>query len=352
MKSGVLDYSAKIALVMIMVCSGLFVSCYEKEEIDLEGQKPAAVYYIAGVVTDYSYGGALKGAKVKVTGDFAEATTGENGEFSIKLGAITPAAEGYTVTYSRSGYKTATKQVYISAVGDGLSSITTASIALRAEGSTIENPPAPAVDAKETEATEEDKAEVIEKMADVFTEEVKAELKNEIANALPANVNIGNVTFEDIKVEVTSDGKIQTTAPVTFANAAAVTTMTYPYTQTTGFEVVGGLTVSDNLTRAIDQETIDNFEKSAANELNMPAGFSSVVSSIQQSVPTGYKVAGFKIIDTLKFKEFTFLINGQYVTGNVSYFDSIIIVPLYESHNGDRHDAHGFNPNAGGGSSI
>lgn len=351
-KSKALNLSAKlVALAFIMVCSNLLVSCYEKSELDLDTTQPAAIYYIAGVVTDYNYGGVLKGVTVKV-GD-QTATTGNYGEFSIRLGDITPAAEGYAVTYSLDGYDTATNVVYITAVAEGLSSITTANVALRVSGTATENPAAPPVEGADTSV---DKAEIEAVSAEIeeliaLTEEAKEEMANEIAALLGAST-VGEITVGEIETTIEEDGSVLASTPVSFENPVIVPTMTYPYTITSGFEVVGDIeSVAKPVTRAVitDGTAIANFKKSVASELNMSEGFKAVAETVTLSVPTGYGVMGYKIIKKFVTKRHTYLINGEYLSGMATTEESTKIEPQYDSHN--SHDAHGSNPNAGGGAS-
>ena len=354
MRSKVLDLSAKLVLITIMAFSGILVGCYEKDGIDEEGGNLPAIYHIAGVVTDYNYGGALEGVTVKVAGDYAEVTTGENGEFSIKLGAINPAAEGYAVTYTLDGYDTVTKQVFISAVSNGLTSITTANVALRVTGTSSENPAAPPVEGADPTVDEEELNEVLDEISEAaaatVTEEIKEELKNEITAAIGDAA--GEITFGETVTEKTEDGQLQVTTPVTFTNSVAAATMTYPYALTTGFEVVGDIEeVANPSSRAIgspitDPTTIANFKKSVASELNLSEGFSTVPASIQFPVLNGRRVIGYKTISRVETKKHTYLINGKYLSGKASTYTSTTVVPMYDSH--DSHDTHGNN-NAGGG---
>jgi len=361
MKRKALDFSTKLALAMIMLCSALFVSCNDDDDVDVEGKEQLPVYYIAGIVTDRNSGGALKGVKVGINDDYADATTDDNGMFTFELGAITPNKDGYTLTYSLNGYDTETKHVSIEMISEGIS-ITFANIALLVTGTSIENPVAPPVEGADTTVSEQEledvKEELNDKVSAVFTEEVKEELKNEIVAAISGgSETTGEITVGEPVIVINENGQIESTVPVTFEKATTATSISYPYTATTGFEVIGGIEVAAQPTsRAIgdiitDPTTIATFKKCVANELNMSEGFSTKSTAISYPVPAGYQVVGYKMVSRMETKKHTYLINGQYLSGKASTYTVTEVVPEYK-YNGDSHDAHGNNPNAGGGSSI
>ena len=118
-KKSLFGFSAKLALMLIAIC-GMFASCYEKEEINVEGpstEKP--VYKIAGVVSDAVTGKPLSGATVNNT------TTGADGTYEMTVDA------GMNViTISKADYKTVTSSVYVETIENGKTAVYTVNAAM------------------------------------------------------------------------------------------------------------------------------------------------------------------------------------------------------------------------------
>lgn len=118
-KKSLFGFSAKLALMLVAIC-GMFVSCYEKEEITVDGpstEKP--VYKIAGVVSNAITGEPLVGATVNGT------TTKADGTYELTVNA------GMNViTVSMTDYKTVTSSVYVETIENGKTAVYTVNAAL------------------------------------------------------------------------------------------------------------------------------------------------------------------------------------------------------------------------------
>jgi hypothetical protein len=358
--------------IVFLICTTVFSGCYEKESIDVEEITPPqpVSYYIAGVVTDYNSGGVLSGAGVSIAG-YTAVTTGEFGQFSVKLNDETPNPEGYTVKISYNGYDEVIRQVYISAVGQGLISITTANVALRVTGTGTGTPPPPVEDANKTVSTAET-ATAATGLADdinqnLLSTEKKEQLVESISGNIPGNVKdaIGQVTVGTATVVAGQDGVINVSTPVSFAGsvkAQDASQMTYAYNLVSGFEVRGDIKeVSAPSTKSTksagdkisDATLIALFESAVAAELNMSKGFSAVAATVNYPIPAGKKVVGYTITDRIELQYHTYLINGKYVSGPVAVYVITSVIPVYEDLPADTHDSHdgsGHDPNMGGGS--
>ena len=101
-KKSLFGINVKLALMLVAIC-GMFVSCYEKEELTTEAPSTVKpVYKIAGVVSNASTGEPLSGAKVNGT------TTADDGTYTLD------ATEGLNVlTVTKDDYKTVTTSVYV-----------------------------------------------------------------------------------------------------------------------------------------------------------------------------------------------------------------------------------------------
>lgn len=118
-KKSLFGFSAKLALMLVAMC-GMFASCYEKEEITVDGpstEKP--VYKIAGVVSNAITGEPLAGAKVNGT------TTTTDGTYELTVGTGMN-----VVTVSMADYKTVTSSVYVETIENGKTAVYTVNAAL------------------------------------------------------------------------------------------------------------------------------------------------------------------------------------------------------------------------------
>lgn len=118
-KKSLFGFSAKLALMLVAMC-GMFVSCYEKEEINVDGpstEKP--VYRIAGVVSNAITGEPLVGATVNGT------TTKTDGTYELTVNAGMN-----VVTVSMADYKTVTSSVYVETIENGKTAVYTVNAAL------------------------------------------------------------------------------------------------------------------------------------------------------------------------------------------------------------------------------
>lgn len=115
-KSVLKVFNAKLALMLIAVC-GMFVSCYEKEEIDVPQPVPptAPTYAISGVITNSQTGEPLESATIAVGGESSNATTGSDGVYSISI--ATPGAK--TVTITKDKFKKFVAVINVEAVATG-----------------------------------------------------------------------------------------------------------------------------------------------------------------------------------------------------------------------------------------
>jgi hypothetical protein len=343
--------------LVLLVGTVVFSGCYEKESIDVvEKTEPQpAAYYIAGVVTDYNSGGILQEARVTVGG--TSVITGTNGEFSVKLNIAdgqSPNPEGYTVSIHKDGYDDVTRQIYVSAVGQGLTSITTANVSLRVTGTSTVPSAGGANPASSGEITQ-----VLSALTDVI--EIISD--EDLTTGIPDNVKnaIGQVTVGQPDIQV-GDGVVNVNTAMSFekgVTAQDIEKMTYVYNLVSGFEVTGDIeevnptTVKSAGDKINDATLIAIFEASVAAELNMSKGFVTTVATVDYPIPAGKKVVGYKIKDQIVIERYTYLINGKYISGLVAFYEATVVEPEYEdlpADTHDSHDGHGHDPNAGGGS--
>ncbi|MDR1716690.1 MAG: carboxypeptidase-like regulatory domain-containing protein [Prevotella sp.] len=354
--------------IVLLVSTVVFNGCYEKENIDVveEIEPQPAAYYIAGVVTDYNSGGALQGASVNIEG-YPTVSTGQFGQFCVKLDDQVPNPAGYTVKISYNGYDEVTRQIYISTVGQGLTCITTANTSLRVTGTITSTPSVEAdksVSAEETVAAATMLADKIDEV--VLNQEAKEVLIEELTTAIPEEVkgDIGLITVGTPDVQAGAGGVVNVSTVVSFTGAVSslkATQMTYAYNLISGFEVTDDIqevaapvksakSAGDKIS---DATLIALFETAVAAELNMSKGFATTTTSVDYSIPAGKKVVGYEIKDGIVIERHTFLINGKYISGLVAVHKGTSVVPRYVNLPADTHDAHdgtGHDPNAGGGS--
>lgn len=115
MKSKLFGNSAKLALTLLAMC-GMFASCYEKDEIDVPTPvtPTETTYKIAGIVTDED-GAGMSGVTVTNTVNSKTATTATDGAYSVEA----KVGETNVVTFTKSGYKTATSSVFVTKQENG-----------------------------------------------------------------------------------------------------------------------------------------------------------------------------------------------------------------------------------------
>jgi len=124
-KKSFFGLNAKLALMLVAIC-GMFVSCYEKEELTVEAPSTVApVYSIEGIITDASTGEAINGASVAVTGG-ASTTTGTDGKYQMK------ATEGLNVITVSKGndYVKVQTSIFVKAIANGQTATYPVNVAL------------------------------------------------------------------------------------------------------------------------------------------------------------------------------------------------------------------------------
>ncbi|MDR1882022.1 MAG: DUF3869 domain-containing protein [Prevotella sp.] len=365
MRSKILNFkygTKSVSIIILAICSAVFTGCYERENIivTIPEEMPPAEYWIAGVVTDYNSGGALKNAKVQVDDD-SETPVGNYGEFSIKISDDAPKTSGYTVKFSCDGYVDAVRRVYISSVVPGLISIVTVNAALTQPGTTA-TPPPPAINISDEEKTlsDEEKENAANKIKQEATGAEKlAELENSITENVPEDIKqaVGEVIVETPTITPKDDGSLEISTQVKFSGNGVTQEdtmdMTYTYNSVSGFQVVDDLEEIDKpQTKAAgdkitDASVIVLFEAAVANTLNMSKGFANTPVVVSKPIPSGKKVVGYNIVNIVKTEKYVFLINGIYICGPVAVYTVSTLEPVYEDL---PADTHGARPNAGGGS--
>lgn len=112
MKSYLLGFNAKLALMLIAIC-GMLAGCYEKDEIDVPAPSTQApVYYVGGLVINAETGAPLSGATV--TDDTTSGTTDANGKYVLET------KEGIQVIkISKDGYKEVVTSINVLKLANG-----------------------------------------------------------------------------------------------------------------------------------------------------------------------------------------------------------------------------------------
>ncbi len=353
MKSKFFGINAKIALAALAVC-GMFTSCYEKEDVDVT-TLPDPEYFISCNITDASTGQAMTTATVTLDGSPIDVTTKKKVDYK---------AEGYTLKVSATGYYEVTRQVYLSTVAGGQTSIATVNVALVSVG-TVTIPPVVSPDDPSTDIDETEAGKIADEVGKTVTPSDKtiddmltgatatAEEKKELDKTKEL---AGTITFGETTATAQADGSILAVTPVAFATPVKDAAIYIPYFQNDGCEIAGDVKeATAPTTRAIgDVAPADikaAFLANAAKALKRNAGFTQKIGYAKINVLEGFSILGYNIKGKMVSKKLTFLISGKYYAGIVTYQESVMIFPRYYNHNThDSHDSHGFNPNAGGGS--
>lgn len=303
MKSKLFGLSAKSALYLLAICSALFTSCYEKEEVDVTPPVvlPDAAYVIVGNVYFAKNGEPVANKTVTIDGGTIQ--TDSNGAF-IKEGLT---AGQHVVTVDLAGYAKVARTVYLVAVQKGQTSLANVDVVLYDANDVADSQP--------------------EQTAPGTTAQAE-ELKGAVTSLVPGAA-----------VTVDTNGNIV----VTESNSVTVAT---GESATVNIEVFTGF--NSNITPATTKALTPGgiWLASASKYLNRSYGLQvKLIPYIIQGV-LGKTITGFKQRSVLTTETLTF--NG--LTGTVIYqgtANSYVIEPVYESH--DSHDAHGGSSNAGGG---
>ena len=303
MKSKLFGLSAKSALYLLAICSALFTSCYEKEEIDVTPPVvlPDAAYVIVGNVYFAKNGEPVANKTVTIDGGTIQ--TDSNGAF-IKEGLT---AGQHVVTVDLDGYAKVARTVYLVAVQKGQTSLANVEVVLYDANDVADSQPEQTTPGTPAQA-----------------EELKGAVTSLVPNAA---------------VTVDTNGNIV----VTKSNSVTVAT---GESATVNIKVFTGFNsnITPATTRALTPGEI--WLASAPKYLNRTYGMQiKLISYIIPGV-SGKTITGFKQKSVLTTETLTF--DG--LTGTVIYqgtANSYVIEPVYESH--DSHAAHGGSSNAGGG---
>lgn len=303
MKSKLFGLSAKSALYLLAICSALFTSCYEKEEIDVKPAEnlPDAAYVIVGNVYFAKNGEPVANKTVTIDGGTIQ--TDSNGAF-IKEGLT---AGQHVVTVDLAGYAKVARTVYLVAVQKGQTSLANVEVVLYDANDVADSQPEQTAPGTPAQAEE---------------------LKGAVTSLVP-----------DAAVTVNTDGSIVVTesSPVSVATGESATVNIETFT---GFNS----NITPATTKALTPGQI--WIASASKYLNRTHGLQvKLIPYIIQGV-LGKTITGFKQTSVLTTETLTF--DG--LTGTVIYqgtANNYVIEPVYESH--DSHDAHGGSSNAGGG---
>ena len=300
MKSKLFGLGAKSALYLLAICSALFTSCYEKEEIDVTPPVvlPDAAYVIVGNVYFAKNGEPVANKTVTIDGGTIQ--TDSNGAF-IKEGLT---AGQHVVTVDLDGYAKVARTVYLVAVQKGQTSLANVDVVLYDATDVADSQPEQTAPGTPAQAEE---------------------LKGAVTSLVPGAA-----------VTVNTNGNIV----VTESNPVSVAT---GESATVNIEVFTGFNsnITPATTKALTPGEI--WLASASKYLNRTYGLQ--VKLISYIIPgvSGKTITGFKQTSVLTTETLTF--DG--LTGTVIYQESYVIEPVYESH--DSHDAHGGSSNAGGG---
>ena len=303
MKSKLFGLSAKSALYLLAICSALFTSCYEKEEVDVTPPVvlPDAAYVIVGNVYFAKNGEPVANKTVTIDGGTIQ--TDSNGAF-IKEGLT---AGQHVVTVDLDGYAKVARTVYLVAVQKGQTSLANVDVVLYDATDVADSQPEQTAPGTPAQAEE---------------------LKGAVTSLVPGAT-----------VTVNTNGNIV----VTESNPVSVAT---GESATVNIEVFTGFNsnITPATTKALTPGEI--WLASASKYLNRTYGLQ--VKLISYIIPgvLGKTITGFKQTSVLTTETLTF--DG--LTGTVIYqgtANSYVIEPVYESH--DSHDAHGGSSNAGGG---
>ena len=303
MKSKLFGLGAKSALYLLAICSALFTSCYEKEEVDVTPPVvlPDAAYVIVGNVYFAKNGEPVANKTVTIDGGTIQ--TDSNGAF-IKEGLT---AGQHVVTVDLDGYAKVARTVYLVAVQKGQTSLANVEVVLYDANDVADSQPEQTAPGTPAEAEE---------------------LKGAVTSLVPGAA-----------VTVDTNGDIV----VTESNSVSVATGD---NATVNIKVFTGF--NSNITPATTRALTpgDLWLASASKYLSRTYGMQiKLISYIIPGV-SGKTITGFKQRSVLTTETLTF--NG--LTGTVIYqgtANSYVIEPVYESH--DSHDAHGGSSNAGGG---
>ena len=306
MKSKLFGLGAKSALYLLAICSALFTSCYEKEEIDVTPPVvlPDAAYVIVGNVYFAKNGEPVANKTVTIDGGTIQ--TDSNGAF-IKEGLT---AGQHVVTVDLDGYAKVARTVYLVAVQKGQTSLANVEVVLYDANDVADSQP--------------------EQTAPGTTAQAE-ELKGAVTSLVPGAA-----------VTVNTNGNIV----VTESNPVSVAT---GESATVNIEVFTGFNsnITPATTKALTPGEI--WLASASKYLNRTYGMKiKLISYIIKGI-SGKTITGFKQKTVLTTETLTF--DG--LTGTVIYqgtANSYVIEPVYESHDShDSHDGHGGSSNAGGG---
>lgn len=128
MKKSVLGFSAKFALLVMVVCSSVLTGCYDKVAPTPVTPPAAPEYFISGTVVDDATNQVIPDFDITITPAQTGSITKSNGTFSAKL----PSSGSYTVKVVASGYGEFTSIVNISEITTGAY---TANLAVRLKSS-------------------------------------------------------------------------------------------------------------------------------------------------------------------------------------------------------------------------
>lgn len=303
MKSKLFGLSAKSALYLLAICSALFTSCYEKEEVDVTPPVvlPDAAYVIVGNVYFAKSGEPVANKTVTIDGGTIQ--TDSNGAF-IKEGLT---AGQHVVTVDLDGYAKVARTVYLVAVQKGQTSLANVEVVLYDANDVADSQPEQTAPGTPAQAEE---------------------LKDAVTSLVPGAA-----------VTVNTNGNIVVTedTPVTVATGESATVNIEVFT---GFNS----NITPATTKALTPGEI--WLASASKYLNRTYGLQVKLISYMIPGVSGKTITGFKQRSVLTTETLTF--DG--LTGTVIYQESYVIEPVYESHDShDSHDGHGGSSNAGGG---
>lgn len=318
MKRNFFGMNAKVALAVLAVCSTALTSCYEKEEIDTTKPvpAPAAIYFVAGSITDLTTGEAITPTTLTITGATETATPATS--FKVKAAANATVK----VTVEKAGYYTASKTVFVGVAADGTTNYINADIAMTSLNTT---PPT----AGEAVATPDGSISA----ADLTT--------------LGIPNNGAAVEFKDGKATVTTE-EVKALAPIFTAAYVPVS-----YTKIQDGVIITKVEVT-NAARAItsvDAATLAALGRAVAAKLNTPylgEKFTTVSAMGEVWQAAGKAVLKLTVNTQYNSAKVDFVFNGKKHT--VSYMSAAQqgLSFVYDTHDG--HDGHGGATNAGGGS--
>jgi len=306
MKSKLFGLSAKSALYLLAICSALFTSCYEKEEIDVTPPVvlPDAAYVIVGNVYFAKNGEPVANKTVTIDGGTIQ--TDSNGAF-IKEGLT---AGQHVVTVDLDGYAKVARTVYLVAVQKGQTSLANVEVVLYDANDVADSQPEQTAPGTPAQAEE---------------------LKGAVTSLVPGAA-----------VTVDTNGNIVVTESNS-VNVATGDNATVNIKVFTGFNS----NITPATTKALTPGEI--WLASASKYLNRTYGLQVKLISYMIPGVSGKTITGFKQTSVLTTETLTF--NG--LTGTVLYqgtANNYVIEPVYQSHDShDSHDGHGGSSNAGGG---